>query len=334
MQTRTAGILRSINNKTSTYNILTACTHHRYQSNLGHLDHQFYLYQKEGFVKWNKDRESEPRNHILLDGTEGQIKPDMTFDIILAQQIFGQYQHFKPLSDYMNIPLIRIEHTQPTQWKDDYIDNLKVMRGDINVFISDYSVKAWHFDPSDPTVRVIRHGVDTEFFKPDRSIKTDGKVLNISNDFINRGHIMGFDIFQRVTNGLDIHPVGDTKGFSDPSKDKNDLLKKIRQSSVYLNTTRLSPIPTSLLEAMACGMPVITTATSAIPEVVVDGHNGFISNDEKYLRDRLEWCLKNPEKAQELGDNARKTILQDFSLKAHLDSWDKVFKEAYGTIHK
>jgi glycosyltransferase involved in cell wall biosynthesis len=67
-----------------------------------------------------------------------------------------------------------------------------------------------------------------------------------------------------------------------------------------------------------------------IPEVVQDGVNGFISNDEGYLRDRLIWCLRNPDEAAKLGEAARETILNRFSLDKHVDAWNNVFKEVYG----
>jgi glycosyltransferase involved in cell wall biosynthesis len=85
------------------------------------------------------------------------------------------------------------------------------------------------------------------------------------------------------------------------------------------------------MEAMACGCPVVTTATCMIPEIVKDGVNGFISNDEAYLRDRLIWCLNNPDDAAKIGQAARETIVERFSLDSHLNKWDNIFKEVYGT---
>jgi glycosyltransferase involved in cell wall biosynthesis len=67
-----------------------------------------------------------------------------------------------------------------------------------------------------------------------------------------------------------------------------------------------------------------------IPDVVQDGVNGFISNDEKYLKDRLIWCLENPDEAAKLGRAARETIVNLFSLDKHVESWNNVFKEVYG----
>ncbi len=334
MQGKSESILRAINNNTKKYNILTAPTHFRYQSNLSKLPHTFYLLQKEGFVKWHPEREPCPSNHILLDGFDSQIKPDIKIDLVFAQQIFNQLQTLQPIAQHINAPLVRVEHTTPTGWPDKQIDALKQLRGNINVFISKWSVGAWHFDENDPTVRIIEHCVDSEVFKPDNSIKKNGAVLNVANDFQNRGFILGADIFQRVVNGLNVTLVGDTPGWSLPAKNREELVKKYQECSVFLNCTRLSPIPTVVLEAMSCGTPVVSTATCAIPDIIIDGENGFCSNDEKYLRDRVEWCLKFPDKAREIGERGRQTILNRFSVEKHLNGWNKVFDELYGKSYE
>ena len=66
-----------------------------------------------------------------------------------------------------------------------------------------------------------------------------------------------------------------------------------------------------------------------IPEVVKHGVNGMISNDESELRSYIEELLSNKELREELGKNARETVIKNFSEHAFLKSWDRIFKEAY-----
>lgn len=74
-------------------------------------------------------------------------------------------------------------------------------------------------------------------------------------------------------------------------------------------------IPRAMLEAMACGRPVVATSVSGIPEAVVDGHNGFLvrPRDVRQLADRLERLLVSEELASELGRNARDLVVREFS---------------------
>ncbi len=339
MQSRHESILRAINNEDEKYNILTFPTHEAYQSNFASMPHTFYLYKGQNIKDWNNNFRQLPANHILLDGTENQVKLDMKFDIVLSQNKFGQFQVADKIAKYFGIPLISIEHTLPfIKWKKRDLEQMLKMRGNVNAFISNYSVKEWGFDPNDPTVRIVHHGIDTETFRPSVcnpekqpvAEHKDGKILTVVNDYINRDWCCGWNIYRRVTGGLPINPVGDTKGFSNPAKSVDDLVKYYQNASVFLNTSTISPVPTSLLEAMSCGCPVVTTATCMIPDIVKDGLNGFISNDEIYLRDKLKWCLNNPEEAQKLGNNARQTILERFNLKDHIKNWMDIFKEVYG----
>lgn len=330
MQTRHEGIIRAINNS-GKFNVLTAPVHERTQSNWSSLPCDFYMYQHPSFNKWKVSHAKIPSNHILLSGRQDQIKADMKFDIVLSQNKFGNFQILAPIAEALNLPLISLEHTLPMpQWSDQHLANIRKMNGNINVFISEYSCKQWGYDPEDKTVRILHHGIDIDLFQPVKNGHNDGKILSVCNDWINRDLPCNFQGFQRITKDLPINPVGNTPGFSEAAKDTADLVSKYQKASVFINTSNISPIPTALLEAMACGCPVVTTATCMIPEIVKDGYNGWISNDEAYLRDRTIWCLNNPDKAIELGLKARDTILKDFSLKKHLESWIAIYKEVYG----
>ena len=63
-----------------------------------------------------------------------------------------------------------------------------------------------------------------------------------------------------------------------------------------------------LLEAMACGIPVITTPNTAGPDIITDGVEGFIIpiRDVEALKVRIEWCYEHPQELAEMGLAARK----------------------------
>lgn len=341
MQNKHETILRAINNDSGKFNILTFPTHEAYQSNWATLPHTFYLFQGEGIKPWNNNYRQLPKNHILLDGSEGQLRPDMKIDIVLSQNKFGQYQVARQIAAHLNTPLISIEHTLPfPKWPAKQREQMTKMRGDIDVFISKYSIQEWGFDPNDPKIKVIHHGINTTTFSPldnadqdiRRRFERDNKfILTVVNDWINRDWCCGWSIFSRVAKGLPVRPLGDTPGFSKPAESVQHLVKEYQTCGVFLNTSTISPVPTALLEAMSCGCPIVTTATCQIPSIIENGVNGFISNDEEYLRDRLHWCLDNPKEARDtIGKAARETILAKFNLKNHLQDWNDVFKEVYG----
>jgi glycosyltransferase involved in cell wall biosynthesis len=62
-----------------------------------------------------------------------------------------------------------------------------------------------------------------------------------------------------------------------------------------------------LLEAMACGIPVITTPNTAGPDILTDGVEGFIIpiHNVEALKEKLEWCYSHPQELAQMGRAAR-----------------------------
>jgi alpha-maltose-1-phosphate synthase len=67
-----------------------------------------------------------------------------------------------------------------------------------------------------------------------------------------------------------------------------------------------------LLEAMACGIPIITTPNTAAPDIITDGVEGFIVpiRDTEALKEKLDWCYRHPEELAQMGQAARKKAEQ------------------------
>ena len=90
----------------------------------------------------------------------------------------------------------------------------------------------------------------------------------------------------------------------------------------------------SLLEAMSCGCAVVSTATCMIPEVIKDGVNGYISNDEQELKQKTQHLLDNPELRKSMGEKARETIQTMFSEQLFVQNWNETFDQLYEANNK
>ncbi len=78
----------------------------------------------------------------------------------------------------------------------------------------------------------------------------------------------------------------------------------------------LDALPTVLLEAMASGVPVVSTRISGIPEIVIDGETGLLvdSGDIDALAAAIEKILDDPVEAMRMGRNGRARVEQLFDL--------------------
>jgi glycosyltransferase involved in cell wall biosynthesis len=89
-------------------------------------------------------------------------------------------------------------------------------------------------------------------------------------------------------------------------------------------------IPNVLMEAMACGLPVITTAVSGIPEIVRDGINGQLipPDNPVALADALVHLDRSPRLARSLAIEAQETVSRNFDGERFAAQLAALFREA------
>lgn len=313
-------------------NVLCMPTHERYESGLARTGHNFYAVRAPGIKDWNRTYAPVPANYVLLNPSraERQLPPDVDFDLVLSQNKFGQMQIARQFARQLQLPLVSLEHTlPPPAWGPGRLDALRQLRGHRNVFISAHSVGAWGWDPADPTVRVVRHGVDADTFSPNEMVADRrDHLLSVVNDWKNRDWCCGFALWQEATRGLPVAVVGDTPGLSAPAASVHDLVLHYRRARVFVNTSLVSPVPTALLEAMACGCAVVSTANCMIPEVVEHGVSGLLANDAAGIAGHCRTLLADAGLCKKLGEAARRTVLERFALGRFVADWDAVLREA------
>jgi len=86
--------------------------------------------------------------------------------------------------------------------------------------------------------------------------------------------------------------------------------------SVTASNGDMEGIPVSIMEAMASGMPVVSTYHSGIPELVTDGESGLLvpERDVDALAEKLEYLIKNPEIWPEMGRYGRRFVEEHYNI--------------------
>lgn len=81
---------------------------------------------------------------------------------------------------------------------------------------------------------------------------------------------------------------------------------------IFINTTNIDNMPVSIVEAMALGLPVVSTNAGGLPYLIENGVDGLLTpvKDEKKMAKAIEMLLNNAEKAGEMSKNAREKAEQ------------------------
>ena len=88
----------------------------------------------------------------------------------------------------------------------------------------------------------------------------------------------------------------------------------LHAADCFILPTHTEAIPTSVMEAFACGIPAITTDIGGCPEIVENMTNGLmvpVRNVDK-LTEAVVWMKTHPGEREEMGSSARRTALQKF----------------------
>lgn len=98
-------------------------------------------------------------------------------------------------------------------------------------------------------------------------------------------------------------------------EDRNRLVNLYRGAVAYVHAAHYEGLPTALLEAMACGRPVVTTAVSGALDVIRHGENGLLvpPHNPDAMSEAVRQILAQPAFAASLGKAAHKTVEERYS---------------------
>ena len=125
---------------------------------------------------------------------------------------------------------------------------------------------------------------------------------------------------------LDLKPEVELLGSLPPA----DVLQLVRSADLFVLSSHAEGISNAALEAMALGLPVVTTKAGGMAEAVSDGVEGYVVpvRDIPALADRLKILLTDPDQRERMGRSARFRAEADFSLSRQA----KVFEQLYQSV--
>jgi glycosyltransferase involved in cell wall biosynthesis len=195
---------------------------------------------------------------------------------------------------------------------------------------------------------VLGNGVDTSRFRPDGKDR-DPYVLFVGRLDYPKGVPDLLKAAKPIVEAHDIEFVITGKG---PQREQLERLargrgiaenvrftgyvSRERQIELYQNAelfvlpSHYEGLPTVLLEAMACGAPVVATKVGGCPEVIENGENGLLvePGDPQGLTAAIDTALDDTELRHRMSKNARETILERYTWEIITDRFEREYRLA------
>jgi glycosyltransferase involved in cell wall biosynthesis len=209
-----------------------------------------------------------------------------------------------------------------------------------------------------PRARVERiyNGIDLEKFVPGRDKHTPPAILNVGRLVEKKGlpdliEACGILKKRGVPFRCEIVGKGDLESwmrsrvaalglenvvFMQGPRPQGEVRGLYRRSDVFVAPCVVARdgnrdgLPTAIIEAMASGLPVVSTPVTGIPEAVVNGETGALVPEHApgALADALQDLLENPEIREKMGQAGRRRAEEMFDVSRNVSRLRRVFSEA------
>lgn len=206
-----------------------------------------------------------------------------------------------------------------------------------------------------PTVELVRSGVDLDAFTPLHRPLSDGSPITVGYigrmspeknpigfiDLAERLLALDPDLEFRMTGaGPDATEVAQ-RLVDSPYRNRivytgfvNDLHSALHQIDVLILSSKFDGRPAIVMEANACGIPVVAAPVGAVPELIDEGVNGYLLHPENTgpIHDLLSTWKESPKTLTQLRRSAREFACRMFDREQMFDNYARAFRRIAATF--
>jgi glycosyltransferase involved in cell wall biosynthesis len=174
----------------------------------------------------------------------------------------------------------------------------------------------------------LPNGVDADLFKPIVPIKKDGDLIvgHVGKECQAKGQR---EYILPAIKAAECKSFTNLRTWQDklPHKEMPNLYN---QMDVFVVASVEDGTPNPALEAAACGRPIISNHIGNMPELIKDGYNGFIVPRKigAYV-EKIKYFKENRDELIRMGENARKSILAEWTWKHQSERYRSMFKDIF-----
>lgn len=265
------------------------------------------------------------------------------------------------LSRFGDTPLVVTNHGLRSQTAPDWVQDIYLPTVGKFTFNSSDTVLTYSETERDELrelginapIRVIHNGVDCTRFSPDNSETDSNQLLFVGRLRSTKGPDIALEIFRQLHGDfpeLKLKVVGEGPLREDleatvAEYDLNNTVDFVGElpneempevyndSSIFILPTEREGVPRTLLESMACGVPVVTTNLPQV-EPVVDGGGLLIERDVDEFAGVIRKLLTSPDTRKSMGAQGRDRVRENYSWQETVSETTEIYQELLNNKHQ
>ncbi len=223
----------------------------------------------------------------------------------------------------------------PKRWLREQLHGLCLRRAAVVLPWSEWAARSVQADYRVPRsrVRVLPPGVDLEFWHPSTNrpgaSKRALRLLFVGGDFLRKGGDLLLGVYRHqlrgeveldfVTRDFSLQEEPGVRVHTGLAPNDPRLLRLYQEADLFVLPTRADCFSLAGLEAMACGLPIVTCPIGGVAELIQPGRQGLFvpSNDGPALTQALRTLIADPARRRAMGSEARNLAVSRYDAKTN-----------------
>jgi glycosyltransferase involved in cell wall biosynthesis len=222
-------------------------------------------------------------------------------------------------------------------------ENYAISMSSVAIAVSNYTAEKYKESFGSQDIQVIYNGVNLEKYSPDLRKKPHYpfRLLFAGKPSNRKGSDLLPEIMRSLGSDFELWITCTAKDFDNGElfPDNIKFLGRIfgdqamastyKRCDALLFPTRLEGMSLAVLEAQACGLPVIATNAASMPEIVKDGQTGFLSavDDTKFIANAAIRLRKDPHQWQIMKTAAREYMETHFDENSTISRYIGIYED-------